>query len=398
MKILFLANKSPFPPIDGGTIATFGIMEALADLGHQITVLVMNTKKHHITPFQIPEQISTKITFHLVEVPADIKALPALKNLFFSRLPYNAQRFISKLYAKKLSTLLKSQHFDVIQLEGLYLCPYIDLIKNCSKAIIAYRSHNVEFEIWERLVANSKGFRRVYLKILHKRLKRFELSVLNKYNLLLPITLRDGHLLNSLGNIKPSFVLPAGISYIEQKSNELFNVTDLFFIGALDWIPNQEGLIWFLESCWPQIFRKFPRITLSIAGRNAPKSLIDKFNLPNVFYKGEVPNAYDFMRKHGIMIAPLFSGSGMRVKIIEAMANRKPIVTTSVGCEGIDLVHGKHILIGDSPNQFNKALEKIIMQPELALKIANNSINFVSENFSNRKLAELLTEFYNKNI
>lgn len=396
MKILFLANKPPYPPIDGGSIATFGIMEALADLGHQITVLVMNTKKHHITPYQIPEHIASKITFHLVEVPADIKPIPAIKNLFFSKLPYNAQRFISKPYAKKISALLKVQQFDVVQLEGLYLCPYIDLIKSNSKAIIAYRSHNVEYEIWERLLANSKGFRRIYLKILLKRLKAFELAAINKYDILLPITQRDGQVLNNLGNTKPMHILPAGISHIEQQSDEPINVTDLFFIGALDWMPNQEGLIWFLNSCWSEVCSRFPKTTLTIAGRNAPKWLVEKFRLQNVFYKGEVPDAYDFMHKHGVMIVPLFSGSGMRVKIIEALANRKPVVSTSVGSEGIALENGKHILIGDAPQQFIQALAQIILQPGMAVDITNNSINFVSENFSNRKLAELLADFYDK--
>jgi glycosyltransferase involved in cell wall biosynthesis len=396
MKILFLANKPPYPPVDGGTIATFGIMEALANLGHQITVLAMNTKKHHITPFEIPEHIASKITFHLVEVPAEIKPIQALKNLFFSKLPYNAQRFISKPYAKKLEKLLNAQQFDVVQLEGLYLCPYINLIKSCSKAKIAYRSHNVEYEIWERLMANSKGLRRFYLKILHKRLKAFEKAALNEYDMLLPITLRDGELLSSLGNIRPIHVLPAGISRIEQLSSEPINVNDLFFIGALDWMPNQEGLIWFLDNCWTEISQRYPKVALTIAGRNAPKWLIEKCNLPNVFYKGEVPDAYKFMYKHGVMIAPLFSGSGMRVKIIEALANRKPVVTTNVGCEGITLEHGKHILIGDTPNQFIQALEQIIMQPDLAVDIANNSINFVTKNFSNTKLAESLADFYVK--
>ncbi|MBN2264138.1 MAG: glycosyltransferase, partial [Prolixibacteraceae bacterium] len=97
-----------------------------------------------------------------------------------------------------------------------------------------------------------------------------------------------------------------------------------------------------------------------------------------------------------VMIAPLFSGSGMRVKIIEALANRKPVVTTNVGCEGITLERGKHILIGNTPNQFIQALEQIIMQPDLAVDIANNSINFVTKNFSNTKLAESLADFYVK--
>ncbi len=137
MKILVLTNKPPYPPVDGGTIATMALVNGFSRLGHEVTVLAMNTHKHHITPFQIPDDVAAAITFYLVEVPARISFPALLQNLFFSKLPYNAERFISKRYARKLAALLKKQDFDLVQIEGLYLTPYIPCIRKHSKAKIA---------------------------------------------------------------------------------------------------------------------------------------------------------------------------------------------------------------------------------------------------------------------
>ncbi|HKM94130.1 MAG TPA: glycosyltransferase family 4 protein [Prolixibacteraceae bacterium] len=396
MKILFLTNKSPYPPIDGGSIATFGMMKGLTNAGHKVTALVMNTLKHHITPFEIPEQVASKITFHLVEVPANIQFIPAIKNLLFSDLPYNAERFITKKYSNKLESLLKVNHFDIIQLEGLYLYPYIEVIRKHSKAKIVYRGHNIEFEIWERLLVNSSGLKKLYLKILVNRLKIFEKAMINQYDLLIPITERDLIKLNKLGNKKPALVIPAGINLEEAQNNIQQKFDNLFFIGALDWAPNQEGLVWFLDKCWNKLLKNFPNLQLTIAGRNAPSWLVNKFKKKNITYAGEVPDAKDYMLNQGIMIAPLFSGSGMRVKIIEAMNLKKPIVTTTIGCEGIDINHKVHAMIGDTPSLFINNITHLLQQEQLAHSISENCFTFVQSNYSNQNIAKRLINFYNK--
>jgi polysaccharide biosynthesis protein PslH len=398
MKILFLTNKPPYPPVDGGSIATFGMMKALTNAGHSITALVMNTAKHHISPYQIPEGVSSKIVFHLIEVPAKIKPLPALRNLLLSKLPYNAERFIDKHYQSQLKALLNTNTYDVVQLEGLYLCPYIDTIRLYSKAKIAYRSHNIEHEIWDRLLANARGLKKLYLKIMVQRLKAFETKAMNAYDLLVPITLRDLDHLNKLGNHKPALEIPAGIEIPSIPGNANINNNDLFFIGALDWAPNQEGLLWFIDRVWPIINDQLPSTTLTIAGRNAPEWLVRKLNVKNLVYVGEVPDAAEFMHQHGVMIVPLLSGSGMRVKIIEAMSHRKPIVSTSIGYEGIDLTPGIHLMSGDSPDTFAFGTIQLINNNHLAAAISDDCFTFVSTNYSNEQLAKQLVSFYHKHI
>ena len=398
MKILFLTNKVPYPPKDGGSIATFSLIKSFNNAGHAVTVMSMNTRKHHITPFDIPKQISSQIIFHLIEVPARISLKGIVTNFLFSKLPYNAERFIDDNYHHKLELLLSTHQYDIIQLEGLYLLPYFDLIRKYSTAKIVYRSHNIEHEIWERTAIQAKGIKKIYLNNLSKRLRKFEISLINKYDLLIPITLRDEKRLNELGNTKPALTIPAGIDIQEKEPVAKPLKNDLFFIGALDWAPNQEGLIWFFDNCWDEIRKECPKVSLTVAGRNAPDWFVKILKKHTVKYLGEVPNAQQFMKKHAVMIAPLLSGGGMRVKIIEGMSLKKPIVTTPVGCEGIDAVNEKDILIAESPRAYTNYIIRLVKDIALQTSISNNCYKFVKENYSNEILSNRLADFYKTHI
>jgi len=395
MKILQVTNKVPYPTNDGGAIACMNLTRGFALSGHDVTVLAMNTVKHHIDINEIPESVRDWGDFRLVDVPAKISGVAAVINLIFSGKPYNAVRFISKSFSRALTELLQEKDFDIVQLEGLYVCPYIPVIRRYSDAKIVYRAHNIEHEIWERTALLSRGLKRLYIQILAKRIKTFEKSYLNQYDLLVPITERDGIIINQLGNKKPSFVSPTGIDtkvLIPHSKN--LEHPSLFHIGSLEWGPNQEGLIWFIERCWPKIRERFPNLKFYIAGRRAPEWLIKRFTVPNIVFEGEVPDAYEFMNSKSIMIVPLFSGSGMRIKIIEGMALGKPIVTTPIGTEGISTVSGKNILIADNEQEFIVNIERLITDPELYKMVGSNAIEYIQEKFDNLTLAGSLIGFY----
>ncbi|MDD4227092.1 MAG: glycosyltransferase family 4 protein [Mariniphaga sp.] len=399
MKILQVTNKVPFPTNDGGAIACMNLTSGFALLGHKVTILAMNTKKHHTDLSEIPESVKDWADFRLVSVPAQISAFPALLNLFFSGKPYNAVRFVSKAFARELKMILRSNDFDIIQLEGLYVCPYISLIRQYSKAKIVYRAHNIEHEIWERTALLSSGLKYLYLKILAKRIKKFEENFINQYDLLVPITERDGIILDNLGNKRPSHVSPTGIdtTVLIPHSKNLEHPS-LFHIGSLEWSPNQEGLIWFIEKCWPKIRHIFPELKFYIAGRKAPDWLVRRFNVPNIIFLGEVPDAYQFMNSKSIMVVPLFSGSGMRIKIIEGMALGKPIVSTPIGTEGIATQSGTNILIAENEKEFVAGIEQLIADKELFVNISKNAIEYIQNKFDNLALAGALTDFYKKHI
>lgn len=399
MRILQLTNKPPWPDKDGGAIAMLNLTRGFYRLGHEVTVLAMNTLKHHSRREEMPPGISKLADFRFVEVPAPISPISALTNLLFSRLPYNAVRFISPEFKKALTDLLHEKEFDLVQLEGLYLCPYIPLIRAHSKARIAYRAHNIEAEIWQRTAALSSGFKKWYLQNLARRIARFEHHWLNQYDLLVPITGRDEAHLRQAGNLRPALVTPSGIEPPDPA--DLAGETEfpsLFHLGSLEWAPNQEGLIWFLKNIWGGVSPKYPALRLYVAGRNAPAWMVEKLKQPGVVYLGEVESATRFMHSKAIMVVPLLSGSGMRVKIAEGMALGKAIISTSIGAEGLHVTPGTHLLVADDAPAFIQAIQQVVEDRTLCLSLGSHAARFAEEHLDNLAIARRLADFYLQNL
>jgi len=397
MKILIITNKVPYPPKDGGSIATWNLAKSLVENACEVDMLAMNTLKHHIVIEAIKPFTDKYLRLFTVEVDTSISVWSAFTNLFFSHLPYNAQRFINKQFRNKLTELLISNRYDIIQLEGLYLSPYISTIRKLSNALISMRSHNVEHEIWQRTAALTPQFlKKKYFNLIRCRLRKMEICNLSENDLLVPITERDASIFERLGNIKPTQVCSTGIcmdNYPAPNFSELI-YPSLFHIGALDWSPNQDGLLWFFENIWQKLLQKHPNLIFHLAGRNAPSDFIKKLNIKNIVFHGEVNSVSEFIHNKSVMVVPLLSGSGMRVKIVEGMAYGKCIVSTSIGVEGINALNNKHLLIADSPAEFENAIERAISSFNFYKEIAQSARNFVAENFDNKKMAAQLVHFY----
>ena len=410
IKILQLCNKFPWPAKDGGSIATFNLTKTFSSLGCEVTVLAMNSSKHKTDIESLPQEVKQIADFRSVDIDNRIKIIPALTSLLQNK-SYHVERFISAEFNNNLIELLHEKEFDIIQLEGLYLSPYVETIRAFSDATIAMRTHNIEHEIWNGIAKNEKSFfRKFYLNILVKQLRKYELSRINKYDLIIPITDPDAKKLKSFGCELPMQVCTA--SYDEtilQPDKSKMEFPSVFFIGALDWIPNQEGLKWFLENVWDKI--QSPSFSLLkedmgdlkfyIAGRNMESakniiSLASEFS--NVVIVGEVDNAYEFMNSKGIMIVPLLSGSGIRVKIIEGMALGKTIVSTSLGAEGISCKDGQNILIADTPELFAEKIVKCINEKMYFTVIGDNAYQFAKRQFSSQEVTKKLIEFYQKQL
>lgn len=400
MKILQICNKMPYPPNDGGAIATLNVSKSFYELGHDVTILSLNTKKHYSDLSKISNELKTKIRFIPVDIDTTIKTNQAVKNLLFSSLPYNAQRFISESFKDELIRLLSSEKFDIIQIEGLYMGLYIDIIKKYSSAKIALRAHNIEHEIWKRTYLLEKNIlKKQYLIILTNRIKRLKKRLLNSYDLLVPITRRDEQFFKEFGNTKPSHVTPVGININELKYDfSNIEYPSIFHLGALDWSPNQEGILWFLKNIWKGIKEKHPDLNFYIAGRNAPEWFINKIKCEGVVYLGEIDNAYKFINSKAVMIVPLLSGSGMRVKIIEGLALGKTIISTSIGAEGIDITHNQNIIIADNTKNFNDSLNKVLTNKIFFEEIGKNAVKFARDYYDNLNIAKSLIDFYSKNI
>lgn len=353
----------------------------------------MNTTKHPYDISQLPGHFDHYESIDTVAVDNRLKIIPALLNLFSSE-SYHISRYVSSDYENTLIQLLKDQSFDWIQLETLYLAPYIPVIRKYSKAPVVMRAHNVEHEIWERLTLHTKPFwKRWYLKYLAGKLKAYEIGQLGNYDLLLPITQRDDLHFQSMGYKGKSLVLPIGLDIQHYRGNpaSFQHPLSLAYIGSLDWIPNVEGIEWFLKEVWSALSKRFPMMELHIAGRNTPGWLM-RMNWKNVRVHGEVPDASEFINAHSVLVVPLLSGSGMRAKILEGMALGKVILSTSIGLEGIDAKDGSEVLVADTPEQFVKALEYCYHQNGALQRIGQQAQELVAARYDNRKVARKLVE------
>ncbi|HJZ40510.1 MAG TPA: glycosyltransferase family 4 protein [Bacteroidales bacterium] len=396
MRILQICNKPPYPPRDGGSIAMFSLLRSLHGLGHEMTLLTMCTPKHRMTHAE--NTALAKIAhLHTVEVDTTVKLPYLVFNFVFSGKPYNAVRFISADFEKILAGILTGGSFDVVQLEGLYLAPYISTIRRYTTALVVLRAHNVEHEIWSRIAHTEPNLlKKFYFRLLARRIRRFESSTMNRYDLLVPITPRDLDLFSRLGNTCPAQVCPAGIDINPIGTTPVLDEQSLFFLGSMDWIPNQEGLLWFVSAVFPDLKRRIPGLTLHIAGRNAPLWLAGRLTGPGIAFHGEIADAHGFMLAHGILVAPYFSGGGMRVKIAEAMSLGIPVVTTPMGAEGIEVINGENVVIANTAEEFLVQLERLVKYPDFCLNIGNSARDFVQQRLDNQKLAVSLTGFYNK--
>ncbi len=395
MKILQLCKKFPFPLKDGESIAITNLSSALSKLGCEMTLLAMNTSKHYFDGTVFPTPLQHYKAIHNVDIDNRINITDAFMNLFSDE-SYHISRFISKEFESKLIQLLQSNSYDIVQLETLYLAPYIDTIRKYSKAKIAMRAHNVEHEIWERITQNTNSApRKWYLNHLTKKLKKYEQAQLNKYDLLIPITARDLDIFKSFGFKKQSIVSPIGLdgSAYHENNKSFKRDISLSFIGSLDWKPNIEGLEWFLKNVWDKLHQDNPTLQLHVAGRNTPDWLLNK-KIPNVIMHGEIEDASEFINKHSVMIVPLLSGSGMRAKILEGMALGKVVLTTSLGLEGIDAQHLKNVLVADTPAEFSKCLNWAYNQNGQLQTLGANAQKFVNTEYDNLSIGENLLNAY----
>jgi glycosyltransferase involved in cell wall biosynthesis len=367
--------------------------------GLEVHCLAMNTSKHYFPLDQVPEALRKKI--HCEDVACDnrLRPLAMAMNLLFSRIPYVAQRFNLKSYHRKLTAMLETGSYDLVQLEGPYLGHYLSLVRQHSKARLILRAHNVEHIIWERKAQQENSHvRRWYLGNMSRRLRRFEFRVAEACDALLPISQVDEEYFRKAGLHIPSLTIPTGLSLEDYPLTPPPSSPSLFFIGALDWLPNQEGLRWFLEEVFPSLHQASPDLILHIAGRNAPPAMERLCQAPGIRYHGEVENARAFMQEYRVMIAPLFTGSGIRIKILEAMALGRPVVTTPVGIEGIPARHGKHVAIGTSAEAFKNQIIELLDDDKSTLDKVQSAREMIRENFDTFGLSERLGRFLNEQL
>lgn len=404
MKILQITKKFPYPVKDGEVIGILNLTMGFAALGHEVTVLSLNTRKHYFNPKELPASIQKIARFIAVEIDTKLNPVKAFVNLFTNE-SYNIERFYSKEFEQKIVAILEQEHFDFVLLEGIYLMRYINVLKKTLNAKlptpnsvlptkIVLRPQNVEYVIWERLRdTETNPFKKWYLALLAKRMKAFEIMQMNQADLLIPVSQTDLDIFKQKGCHLPSIAIPTGYVYdalpaIDSDMEE----NAVAFIGGMDWMPNREGVEWFLDKVWVKVLTQLPHAKFYLAGRNFPDE-IRTLQMKGLVIVGEVEDAKAFISSKAISIVPLFAGSGMRVKIVEAMALGRAVISTSIGAESLAYTHGKDILIADDAQTFADEVVRVLSNKTLRLSLGNFAQQLVEEVYDNRKISQRILDF-----
>ena len=369
------------------------IITGLLEAGHQVKILAVNSKKFNVQPEDIHEDFRKKTGIELIDVDLRVKPMKAFTNLFTNK-SYHVERFISKTFTNRLIEILKKDFYDVVQLETVFMAPYIETIRKYSKALIVLRAHNVEHLIWERVAKGTRFFlKRAYINHLARTLRNYELSAINQVDGIAAITRKDAAFFRKYC-ATPTIDIPYGV-YPENfhPNYEVGEKPQFYHIGSMNWMPNVEGIRWFIDECLDSVVAKVPDFVFHLAGRNMPAWLTSMKNA-HIDVIGEVPDAKEFVANHDVAIVPLLSGSGIRIKIIESMALGKTVITTMVGAEGILYDEDINIIIAENKAKMAEAIRRINENPAMATEIGKAARKLVEEVYDNRKITHRLLLFY----
>lgn len=387
MKILYITNKPIFPILDGGCKAMNQFLKCLLSNEFEIEHICFSTHKHPFELKNYPDTILKRVPTVSFPVETRIKLKEALKQLFKTE-SYVVSRFDSPNIHRQLELILKEGKFTHVILESLFTCPYINTIRENSNAKIVVRTHNVEHMIWEQYAADSKNpFKKWYLKKLSRELKSFELKTLNKADLIASISERDKEDFLKDKIESPICTIPVAIE--QNKILKNYSIQKLFFLGSMNWKPNIEAVQWLTTEIFPAIRINFPKVELHLAGSFMNDIFRTDFEA-GIINHGFVESSSDFMLNHGIMVLPIISGSGVRIKLLEALSLGIPVVSSPEGALGINDLNV--VALANSKDEFVQKVGDLLGSAEQRSFFGQKGYHYVEENYSPDKISKLICE------
>lgn len=376
MKVLVLTPNFPSPTWGAGT-RNYYIIKALA-------------KRHQVALLSLIDRAEDEKNLPLLEgLVHEIKCVlrPTSSRKRLQQLMYMVRResyfiglnsFVE--IQEALDTLLAGEHYDAVLFESALMAGY--LLPEGVKRIID--EHNIEYELlWRTFLNESAGWRKWYNWWESRVLKPVEIALCEKADLVLTTSEQDSQVFKHVLRSTAVGVVPNGVDIgIFQPPSLEKLPCQIIFTGAMNYYPNIDAVVSFAKNCWSLIRAQFPEATWVIAGREPPAKVKNLENLPGVIVTGSVTDVKPHLAASAVAIAPLQVGSGTRLKILEAFAMGKAVVSTSIGCEGLAITPGKHLLIADRPEDFAQAVIKLLNDPELRTRLGNAGRVLVEEEYS----------------
>jgi len=397
MRILLLTPQRPYPPHQGTTLRNFNLVKQLARR-HSVSVLTfLEPDQNPADPGPLPE-LCRRVD--ALPVPQRTNAL-RLRQMLFTRRPDMSWRLWSAEFARRLARLLQTEPFDVVQIEGIEMAPYLPVILAARpRPRIIYDAHNAEWILQMRAcTTDAKTPRRwpqaVYSWVQWRRLRRYEANLLRRVDHTIAMSAPDEAALRDVHPHAEITVIPNGVDLATYgRYNGPTIPHDLVFTGKMDFRPNIDAVLWFGQRVLPIIQQKRPGATFAVVGqRPHPRLDVLRAN-PNITITGFVDDVRPYIAGARVYVAPLRVGGGTRLKLMEAMAMRKAIVSTQVGAEGFPVADGQELLLADEPTTFAKKVLHLLNNPARRHQLGQAGYTFAAANYGWDSLVPRLEKTY----
>ena len=391
MRILFLSPTLPFPLTDGGRIRVFNLLKQIA-LKNDVTLLALETQPTDKNSIANVEQLGVKV--HFVEYASTLPPLSA-KTFFsalFKRQPITVARYDVSVYREKFRELLTAETFDIVHYEMFHTAQFhteTDL-----PGVLSLQ--NVDSAIWQRLQRETESlFYRCAYWSQKRAFQRYERVLSPKFDVVTCTSEVDAAVFEGYCAEGTVNVIPNGVDvthFTPDHASE--DAAHLIYIGSMDWYPNEDAARFFAEEILPQIQKDVPDAKFTIVGGNPSERVQRLTDMEGVVVTGRVPEIKPYFAEATVFVVPLRIGSGTRLKILEALAMGKAVVSTHVGAEGLALRDGEEILIADEPEIFADAVTRLLTDRELRQKIGANGRVRVEHDYDWHSIAEKLHTVY----
>lgn len=376
MRIVYVTSRLPYPADNGGTIKTLATLSALSKEAHSVHLFCFGSKDSTRSIQKLTELGIRSVSRVSQELVYE-KALFAHGTFFLRSLvrgtPYTLEKFFSKSLKRAVDAFCARTKPDVVWIDHFNLIPYVPASFS-GKTVL--EEHNIQSLLFLRIADNERNtlWRSVYLWESTKW-KRFERHYLKPFSVIATISEYDKQYLEKQYSLSSVRYLGTATSPSRKR---LHRKKQLLFIGRLTWQPNKHGLSWFIKQVWPMVYRLFPDYRLVVVGDYAKKPS----SSPGVLFEGRVADIEKYFLESSLLVCPIFSGSGIRIKIIQAMSYGLPVVSTTLGAEGIPVERGYSILLADTVEEFSRTIERLLTEQNLRVTVAKHGKAVIKNHFS----------------
>ncbi len=389
MKILMVIPISPVPTYFGAAIRVKYLLRKLAS-EHDVTVVTFGTPdQRELFMLEFGDLVDD---LYLLPQPwsRKYKRMAQICSIFSSR-SYFFMSGYSRQMQKKIIELMSTRDFDVVHTEF----PFMSQYHFPGDAIRVLDAHNVEYENFRRMALKHRSLlRKWFYHMEYRKVYREEVAMFRKQDILMATSKEDIAIIKRDVDDVPAYVIPNGVD------TSFFSPHDwqpeqysLVFTGMMGYTPNDDGMLWFLDEIFPLVLKELPNTKINIVG-NQPSDELRRHQSENVIVTGFVDDVRPYVWNSSVFVVPLRMGSGTRLKVVEALAMNKPVVSTSIGCEGIEVEHGNTILIHDDPSEFAGAVVDLLKNRELCLRLVEKGYKLVTSVYDWTVIGDRMLEVY----